>query len=283
MSTIDEPISESVSLSPSIQDRVNMRVYHAPGIEHAYSRSDELEAGEVAALLKYQPAVSNRDVLDVGVGAGRTTPYLMQLAKSYVAIDYSPIMVECFKHKFQDVPIRCEDMRNLSFLAAESIDFALASCNVLDAVSHEHRLIVLRQLHRVLRPQGIILFSSHNRSFLPALRGPQLRRSLSPCNQARYVVQFVRQHINHFSTGKLRRFERDYALLDDIGHDYRLLHYYIDRASQHRQLAQCGFETLAVYTNSGRLAADGDQAADSPILYYVAAKAKFGDRSAAPR
>lgn len=259
-------------LDTSIQDQINKRVYHSPGIDRAYYHADELEIAEVVAFLKYQPAIAGSDVLDIGVGAGRTTPYLMQLAKSYVGIDYSPIMVECFKRKYPDVSIFNADMRDLSFLTAESIDFALASCNVIDAVSHEDRLKVLAQIHRVMRPNAILIFSAHNRSFHSVFRGPRLRRSYNLCTQALHVLRFVRQQINHSRTGKLRRVERDYALLDDIGHDYRLLHYYVSRTVQTQQLAQCGFRTLDVYTDSGSMLSAGDEGTDSAVLHYVALK-----------
>lgn len=271
---------ESEPSNFSAQDRLSQRIYHSPGVERTYLPLENLEPGEVAALLKYQPAINQHAVLDIGVGTGRTTPYLIQLAASYLAIDYSPVMVECFKCKFPNVPIRQADMRDLSFLPSESIDFVMASCNVLDVVSHEHRLMVLHEMRRVIRSHGVLLFSSHNRSFLPAFRGPRLRTSRNPFTQARYLLEFFRQQFNHFSTGKLRRIEPDYALLDDVGHDYRLLHYYIDRATQLRQLARSGFDVLDVYTFSGRLLTANDQAADSPILYYVAAKRtdSVGDR-----
>lgn len=277
MSTsVDEPFAESQADDAggaSIQDRVNRRVYHAAGVERAYTPFDELEVAEVAALLKYQPAICGRDVLDIGVGPGRTTPYLVQLARSYLGIDYSPIMIDCFMRKFPDVRVRCADMRDLSFLIDQSIDFALASSNVLDAVSHDDRLHVLRQLHRVLRPHGVVMFSSHNRSYEPAFGGPRLRSSRNPCTQALYVLRFFQQQFNHRRTGRLRRIERDYALLDDIGHDYRLLHYYIDHATQRQQLAACGFAMLDVYAVDGRIVPAHDPAAGSPRLYYLARKA----------
>jgi len=271
-SSPSESLHNIGAMQPSIQDQLSSRVYHAPGVELKYVGFSALEVGEAAALLKYQPAICNRDVLDIGVGAGRTTLYLAQLSRSYLGIDYSPVMIECFKKRFPDVPVRRADMRDLSFLSSETIDFALASANVFDAVSHEHRLLVLHELFRVMRSEGVLLFSSHNRSYEAALSGPRLRKSRSPCTQALYLLQYFRSQFNHMRTGKMRRFEQTYALLDDIGHDYRLLHYYIDRAAQAAQLAQCGFELLDVYSSSGCRLSGSDQAAESPYLHYVARK-----------
>ncbi len=256
----------------SIQDRVNRRIYLSPGVD-SYYHDDQLDVAEGAALLKHQPAVAGRRVLDIGVGPGRTTRFLAPLASDYLGIDYSPIMVESFRRSFPAVAVACLDMRDLSSLAADSIDFVLASCNVIDAVSHQDRQQVLGEVRRVMCAGGIFMFSSHNRDFREAFRGPQLRWSRSPCNQALHLLRFIGQQLNHRSTGKLRQVEREYALLDDIGHDFQLLHYYIDCATQIEQLARNGFATLEVYGHCGRVLSGSESDLDSPSLLYVATPA----------
>ena len=63
-----------------LQDAVNRRVYHAAGVDLKYDSWD-LNRCEVVTLLKYQPAFAGRDVLDLGVGPGRTAMYLTPLAR----------------------------------------------------------------------------------------------------------------------------------------------------------------------------------------------------------
>src|SRR5262245_12931990 len=253
----------------STQDRVNRRIYHAPGVARYYYLTT-LDAAETAALLKYQPACAGRDVLDLGVGTGRTTSYLAPLSRRYVCVDASPVMVDHLRAQQPDLSIELADMRDLSRFDDVSFDFALASCNLLAAVSHEHRLQVLSEIHRVLRPPGLLMFSSHNRRLRRVLSGPRLVRPRHPGPQALHVVRYFRSLVNHARIGKLRRVEDTYALLNDPGHDYAMLHYYIDRAGQREQLDHAGFHQLDVFDASGRSLCDNDDDSESPSLLYVA-------------
>lgn len=263
-------LASSQSLpSLSIQDAVNRDVYHARGIERAY-RSTLLSAAEISALLKYQPYVAGKDVLDIGVGTGRTTHYLAPLAARYTGIDYSPHMIRTMRERFPQVRVLQMDMRDLAAFADGSFDFVLGSNNVMDAVSHADRLAVLAEMRRVLRAGGVLMFSSHNRDCATATAGPRLRYSKNPATQASYVANFVRQLLNHRRMRTLRRTEPEYSLLDDGGHDYALLHYYVDQAHAERQLGANGFEMLDVFAHSGVANARQGKDERSPSLYYVA-------------
>ena len=79
-------------IAGSLQANINRAVYESHGVYRRYL-SGTLQPPEVACLLKYQPCISGRDVLDVGVGAGRTTRYLAPLARRYEAVDFSSEMV----------------------------------------------------------------------------------------------------------------------------------------------------------------------------------------------
>jgi len=251
------------------QDAVNARVYHAPSVVGHYP-SDMLERAEVSALLKYQSVFAGRDVLDVGVGTGRTAMYLAPLARDYVAIDYSPAMVNEVKARLPDLSVQLADMRDLSAFASQSFDFVLATNNVMDAVSHDDRLQTLREIRRVLRPQGVLMFSAHNRCYRFALRGPRLKLSRNPVSLLRNAVTYGRRWINYLRFRPLCRSEETYALLTDTGHDYACLHYYIDRDAQEAQLRGLGFRVLDVFCVWGAALGLGDFGEASPWLMYVA-------------
>jgi ubiquinone/menaquinone biosynthesis C-methylase UbiE len=44
----------------------------------------------------------------------------------------------------------------------ETFDFVMFSFNGLDYLSHSDRLLALGEIRRVLKPAGLLLFSSHN-------------------------------------------------------------------------------------------------------------------------
>jgi SAM-dependent methyltransferase len=264
------------------QDEVNKRVYHAKGVERAYT-SFELDRAEVLALLKYQSAFAGRDVLDLGVGTGRTTIYLAPLARRYEAIDYSPIMVDRMRARLPKISVRLSDFRDLSAFADNSFDFVFGSNNVLDAVSHEDRKRAFLELHRVLRPDGVLMFSSHNREYRRAINGPRITFSKNPVTQGVNLVRWARQLVNHARLARLRRFEADFALLNDEGHDYACLHYYIDQSKQREQLRTVGFRVIDVFDREGNLLPDRQLVGESPWLIYVAKLEEGTQATASPR
>ena len=252
------------------QDSINQRVYFTKGVEQIYSQRG-LYPTEALALLRVIAEFPHRDILDLGVGTGRTGRYLSQLATHYECIDYSPVMIEHLQKNAPELHARQGDMRDLSAFGDASFDFVFAAANLVDAVSHADRLKVLAEVHRVLRPGGAFLFSSHNRNYVGAQEGPRLRMVRNPIVQLRNVVRYVRQSVNYARLSKYRHDEPEYALLvDEAGHDYQLLHYHIDRHSQKAQLAAAGFEL--VYAISEQLAVlhDGDDDAQSMTLQYIA-------------
>jgi SAM-dependent methyltransferase len=254
------------------QDAINQRVYHTRGIENSYATRG-LHPTEALALLYAVTKFPHDDILDLGVGSGRTADYLSRISRRYECLDYSPIMIEELKKRMPKLSARLGDMRDLSAFADGSFDLVVAASSLMDAVSHEDRLKTIGEVRRVLRPNGVFLFSGHNRNYHRALGGPILRRSRNPINQARDLMRFVRQSINHQRTRKHRRLEEEYALLDDdSGHDYLLLHYYIDRKSQTRQLERAGFRVVHAI-GEGLLELD-ETTDDSPCenIHYVACR-----------
>jgi hypothetical protein len=147
-----------------------------------------------------------------------------------------------------------------------------AASNLIDAVSRDDRLRVLAEVRRVLRSRAVFALSSHNRRFRAALSGPILRWSPNPATQVMHAVRYIRSLINHKRVGRLRRIEDAYAVLSDSGHDYALLHYYVDRDRQLRQLQQAGFRLLEAFDVTGRALGKGDDDRDSPSVLYAVAR-----------
>jgi SAM-dependent methyltransferase len=244
-------------------------VYHARGVSRLYS-STSLERLESIVLLHYQQAFAGKSVLDLGIGAGRTIDFLRPLAGRYVCMDYAPEMVEVVRASWPDVDVRLADMRDLSGCPEGAFEFVFGPNNVLDAVSHEDRLRTLREVRHVLSAGGVFAFSSHNRRYEEAGRGPRLPYSRNPVTQLVLIARYIRQLRNHRRVRGQRSLGQDYAVLDDIGHDYTVLHYYVDRQAQRRQLEDAGFELLDIFDVAGKRLSEGGRETSSPYMMYVA-------------
>jgi SAM-dependent methyltransferase len=139
----------------------NLGAYRAPQVVSYYSTLDYLTACErflFDAHLK--PGMA---ILDLGVGGGRTTPYLAKTASRYVGADYSEEMISACRTKFPGLEFRVADASDLSAFSDASFDAIVMAYNALDYVlPAEKRERCLRECRRLLRPDGLLVFSSHN-------------------------------------------------------------------------------------------------------------------------
>jgi SAM-dependent methyltransferase len=152
--------------APSLRSRVvdahpNLQVYSRPDVVDFYVQLEGLFPTEEYLFSKYIPVGSN--VLDVGVGAGRTTPHLAARAKRYVGVDCSPPMIEQCRRRFPAFEFILANATDLSGIPDASFDAAVFSYNGIDYVpTDEARITCLRELRRVTRPSGSIILSSHH-------------------------------------------------------------------------------------------------------------------------
>ncbi len=217
-----------------------------------------LKPAERRVLELLGPRLREMDMLDLGVGAGRTGYTFAPLVRRYVGLDYSPRMLERARGLLgEGVELVQGDAGNLAAVDGE-FDFVLFSFNGIDAVGHEERLRILAEVRRVLRPGGCFLFSTHSTGALPLAtrqeRSPRLRRSRLYRLYARLTdIPFgwrVRK-VNRGLDLDLAR-ERGWIVVAGRGHDFQIDDYYVDPAYQVRQLGEAGFEVEAIYDVGGR-------------------------------
>jgi SAM-dependent methyltransferase len=155
----------------------NRRIYSIPEVAAHYAALEYLTPCE--RFLFDRHITPQTAILDVGVGGGRTTPYLSQVASHYVGLDYSEEMVKICRKKFPQLKFSVADASNLAEFQDASFDVVVMSFNTIDyLLPDEKRQQCLEECRRVLRNGGVLIFSSHNpRSILvrPAWDRARLR------------------------------------------------------------------------------------------------------------
>lgn len=244
-----------------------------------YAVRQELFFGEKAALERVADSIAGRRVLDIGVGAGRTTPYLLNLRpEQYVGVDYAENMVLQCRERFPHTDFRVADARSMPEFGTGSFDFVLFSWSGIDCVDHEGRLRVLAEVHRLLAPGGVFVFSSANAAHLPAK--PWERQALSDMGfdgTLRGVLRGLKHSSssfwNYFKGSGKQVFCDDYVIVLDSVHHCRLLRYAITPAKQQQQLVKAGFDRVEAVDRNGRWHACDSSALDDSPIYYVCGKA----------
>lgn len=256
---------------------LNQGCYRDVAIVRSYEAMDQLFPAE-AVLLKELRGRVTHGILDVGVGTGRTTPFLRELSPNYLGIDYSEPMIRAAQARHPGVCYQVCDMRELrGAVAGRTFDLIMIAFNGLDYVSPEERMSVLRGVFDLLSERGQLLFSSHH---LNAARDPELFRSAPVAwtpNPLRLGVRGARAlwhnscRLRHYVTRRRQRSTgQGYAVLNDEAHDYRLMTYYVEPAHQACQLREIGFQgRLTMLHPFHPHARDLDEA---PWLYYAVGK-----------
>jgi SAM-dependent methyltransferase len=208
------------------------------------------DRGEQAMYEVVRARVRDEAILDIGVGGGRTVLLLEPLARRYVALDYAPRMVEACRARFPNVDVSVGDARDLSRFADASFGLVTFSFNGIDAVDHESRKAVLREVGRVLRPQGLFWFSTLNIAGLglrlrpwlpewPERDGRPLRRAYKT---ARMLARMPKRVLNYARLRPLFEEGRGWSINTLSAHDYNLLVHYTTFARERDELAEHGFE-----------------------------------------
>ena len=239
---------------------------------------------EVVILVRYREALSRR-VVEVGCGAGRVLGYLVDLGGEVHGIDLSPDMVAYCHRAYPAANVRVGDVAALGEAVPGRFDAIVAANNLLDVFDDARRRTVLAQLGRLLAPDGVLIFSSHNlaerRRGTPDTRGARsaLGRAaaillghsvLELISAARRLPARIR---NRRRLAPLQRTTDEYAIVNDDTFDYGLLHYYVQRDAQERQLREAGLELIECLDPDGRPVPSGSEGA-GPWLHYIARRTR---------
>jgi ubiquinone/menaquinone biosynthesis C-methylase UbiE len=211
-------------------------------------------------------------MLDLGVGAGRTSIHFAPAAKSYIGIDYSSAMVvaceEMWGSKFPNASFLYADARQMSQFENNSFDFILFSFNGIDCVDYNDRQLVFKEIKRLGIPSGYFCFSSHNIQHLPILYSFQF-----PKNPFNWIKEYKRYSgVNKHNRPYRELLKEPFSFLRDGFPNFETQYCYISPQAQLDELAQYGFREVQIFDlKSGKelTSSEAIKLNTDPWLYYL--------------
>jgi ubiquinone/menaquinone biosynthesis C-methylase UbiE len=210
--------------------------------------SKNLQPPEKSIFSLLSPHLEQMQMLDIGVGGGRTTPYFASRVKNYYAIDFSSGMINAckkkFNYEFPNANFEKRDVRNLAHYPDSFFDFVLFSFNGLDNISNDERSNVLSEIRRIVRPGGYFCFSSHNLQNLPEFFSIRFR--WHPLKFIKSVIN--RKKLIEQNQEQISMIEKaDYLMIYDNVYDFGLYTYYSRPSFQIKQLKNNGFNKIRLF------------------------------------
>jgi ubiquinone/menaquinone biosynthesis C-methylase UbiE len=266
----------------------NLHVYNLPRVAAHYAALEYLSAEKLFFERYIQPGES---ILDLGVGGGRTTPYLSARASRYVGVDYAREMIALCQRKFPGVSFVVADAAMLSAFADARVGAAVMAFSGVDYVLPESsRRAAVAEIHRVLKPSGVFIFSSHNPHAiwhrpawnprrleqmargLAGYRGWLFRMTRSLLTVMRVALAFAEAFLKSCQRAlrrlPARAFWRREAYMVDSVHGGLLTHYAAP-GEVHRELRAADFELLQI---AGNDYAEKSREFTTDWYYYVFSK-----------
>jgi SAM-dependent methyltransferase len=180
----------------------NRSTFATAEVVASYAELTDLTPCERMVFERHVPR--GADVLDLGVGTGRTTPFLAAIARRYVGLDYAASMLEEARRLHPGVDFVAGDAADLSSFISGSFDAVVFPFNGIDYLHPDDaRLRCLAEVRRVLRPGGVFVFSTHNPRAL--LARPKEGRALRRFGVGAYMT--LRRMARLFPTTAFRRGE----------------------------------------------------------------------------
>ncbi|MBV8186241.1 MAG: class I SAM-dependent methyltransferase [Alphaproteobacteria bacterium] len=250
--------------------------YEDPGIVALYSETPALQPPEQTFLDALRPAIGDMDVLDLGVGTGRSARFFAPPAKSYLGLDYSSTMIERCRQQLPHFDFVLGDASRLDFVADASYDVVLFTYNGIDHLGLAGRQRALSEMRRVLRPRGKMLFSSHNTNFLPEIVERYRFRIGGGVRETLRSMKWSLVFNLHNPTLRFRLPLR-VDIVNDGLHDFRTAGVcYIRPDVQITALRELGMDDIQCAENYSTAFIDGGDASvamlPSPWVYYICRK-----------
>jgi SAM-dependent methyltransferase len=265
----------------STLDQINQRTWNSRNASRQFLESTSwIDPGEKAAFDRIAASCEDQPLLDIGIGAGRTIPMMLKLSSDYIGIDYTAKLLGRAQSRYPGADLRHMDARDMSGLPSNHFALTSFSCNGIDCVDYEDRERILREMLRVTRPGGLVLFSSHNRNgpgfqdsvskLLPRFSPNPLRFGWRTLRAIRTIPPATWNYMRH---SPFHRDYEGYSIKTAAAHYFGILIVYTTLAEQLRQLTSLGFEIDSVFeSDHGERIAENAQTSDAWWLHFIARK-----------
>lgn len=199
---------------------INKVIYQSSKFSESYN-ADYLWPAEKRL---FEDISKHSRIADLGVGAGRTTKYLLPKASYYKCYDVSLNYIKSVKNRYVDINAVVQDFKNKNFFSErDEFDYVIISFNSIDYVNHDTRVSLLEQISKVLSPKGILIFSTHNFHYN------------IPTKSYSIFIRFYRRIIKFLLLLNKRKYP-EVKYVQDSGLKGTLITYYISINSQINQL-----------------------------------------------
>jgi SAM-dependent methyltransferase len=262
-------------------DQINQRTWNSRDASREFLRAESwIDPGEKAAFGQIANECRNQPLLDIGIGAGRTIPLMTRISTDYTGIDYTAKLLDHARARYAGMDLRHMDARDMSELPSGHYALTAFSCNGIDCVAYEDRVLILKEMLRVTRPGGVVFFSSHNRDgpgFHDTIANLMPRFTPNPLRYGWRVLRALRvlplASYNYFRHARFHSDFAGYSIKTAAAHFFGILIVYTTLNEQRRQLASLGLELEAVYgSGDGERIGDDAQTSDAWWLHFIARK-----------
>jgi ubiquinone/menaquinone biosynthesis C-methylase UbiE len=244
------------------------KVYDDQKIVNTYNELKRLTATEQTVLDKYYSRIAKSNFLDVGIGTGRTTYNFLDIVSHYIGTDISQQMIIAAKENFKNDNLKflVSDARNMPEFENESIDVIFFSFNGIDHVEIDERILFFNEAKRILKKDGLLIFSSHNIKNIPSQL--KFKYSLHPLH---LYGNFIRYFKLRSHNKNLDFKDKQIIKFNDGAHNYRFSLTYIDPSYQKKSLESYGFKNISCFgTRSGKELNDHQLLnAEDAWIYYA--------------
>lgn len=250
----------------------NINIYRQMDIVNYYS-NDILFEPEKQILSIIQEDLNGSKVLDIGVGAGRTTLHFSKKAKFYIGIDYSSEMIKRCKERYaniDNITFKVFDIRNLDTFDRDYFDIVLFSYNGLDYMKFSDRSKALKNINRVLKYEGKFIFSTHN--IMSIEQHYKLYKGFNPILFIKRLIKVIK--LLAFNGFPKKYLNIDYTTFIDGAHNFNLITTFVSLFSQIEALYSFGYNNIRTFSsnNGDEIMLEDLGTYTEPWIYFYCSK-----------